>query len=250
MIGIEFLLVLFQTYYFTLYDVGGAVFLIAAFPFFLLSFPVSVTGFIFGVKYLMTRKFNLLSILVIISSVGAFPLVNLHYLKNLRIPLLVKVAEKKLEAKRQLEYSQFLRGQQSSYDKLTERFQTPQKVVAIDDQYSVLILADGTIVQAFRVKETEKEKAFIDWAKVNILNQEVILQLPKGEGSMNNNLGIVPCSVGIDSNVIEIRTKLGLPEKAGGFCSYIPVYIYWYGELINDRYNSYYPNELVLDREV
>jgi len=232
---VEIILMFVIAYFFALDKVGGAWESLGSIPFMLLAIPLSIIGVIFGIKFILHKKFSIFSAILIIFSIGTFPFVSKFFLSSAIVPLFIPMAQVKHDKDYQKSVSDFSARQQLSYQQLTERFQNPQKVLAVNEQYAVLVLQDGSIVQPYQVVDI-KQKDFIVWAKINLLNQEVKFTLPHTENTLYNNFNLLPCDVGIDGIVTAIREQYRLPEKESGFCSIIPVNIYWNGELVNDKY--------------
>ena len=234
-IFVQIVLLLIVGYYFALDKVNGGWDSFGAIPYVLISVPLSIIGVIFGINFILKNKVSIFSIFLIIISIGTFPFLDRLFLSSVIVPLLTPMAQVKHNKDWQKSVSDFSVKQQLSYQQLTERFKNSQKVLVVDDQYSVLVLQDGSVVQLYKVTDI-KQKDFIAWAKINLLNQEARFELPFTENTLNNNLHLLPCDVGIDGMVTAVRKQYELQEKESGFCSIIPVNIYLKGELINDKY--------------
>jgi hypothetical protein len=233
----EIALIFIVAYFFALEEIGGGWESLGAMPFFFAAIPLSITGILLGINFIINKKFSIFSIILIIFSIGTFPFLNTSFISSVIAPILIPMAQVRHNKNIQRSYSSYNKKQQLSYKKLSEKFKNTQKVLAIDEQYKVVVLQDGSIVQPYQVIGNKLDN-FIEWAKINLLNQEVKFELPFSENTFYNynDIRFTSCDVGTGSIIINIRKKYGFPEKESGFCSIIPVNIYWNNELINDKY--------------
>ncbi|MBP9851644.1 MAG: hypothetical protein KBC67_00070 [Candidatus Pacebacteria bacterium] len=233
-IVLEIILSTAIAFYIALGEIRGGWDAIGSWPYVMIALVVCIVGIVKGIFYLRKMKPHALSWALIIVSVIAFPLPGLA--SRLIVPLITPAVQSSYRIERQNEWATYDAKQEDVSEAVTLIFQNPQKVVAIDEEYNLVLLENGMVLRLLGIDNLDKEKEFAAWAKNTIVGNSVELSL-KGNNDGLRPSQIMTCDAGYENVVKLVRKRNGMSETEGGYCSIISVYMSWQGESVNAQFS-------------
>ncbi|HRH31411.1 MAG TPA: hypothetical protein PK950_01975 [Candidatus Paceibacterota bacterium] len=232
-IVLEIILSTAIAYYFALGDIKGGWDAISSWPYVIIALVICIVGIVKGIFYLRKMKSHALSWALVLVSIITFPLPGLA--SRLIVPLITPAVQSSYRIERQKEWAAYDAKQEDTSEAITAIFRNPQKVVAIDEEYNLMLLENGMVLRLLGIDNLDKEKEFAAWAKNTIVGNTVELSL-KGNNDGLRPGQIMTCDAGYENIVKLVRKRNGMSETEGGYCSVISVYMNWQGKSVNEQF--------------
>ncbi len=210
-------------------------------PYALLFFPLSIISLVLAGNFLLRKKIHMLSVLLLIFGFYAFPFLSLRIVEKYISPLYYQQTSLEHAIEKQQEKEEYEASADHAYKLVEEYFKVPRKVLHVYEGHGesnpamFLFLEQGVVVTP-QMYEITKVPEFIQWAKTNLIDKYVTVEIP--EWAKSRRL-FYTCDTGGLSTVIDWRRKYNLPEDNNSFCSPIEAEIFLNGKPLDESFDIY-----------